>query len=231
MNFIEAVSPNFNERKVPPDIIVLHYTGMKTGEEALAWLCNEESKVSSHYLVEEDGRVFRLVPEERRAWHAGVSSWKGETDINACSIGVEIVNPGHEFGYRAFPDAQIETVIRLLDDIRGRWSIENARILGHSDVAPARKEDPGELFPWRRLAEHGHEGLAQHDFAELVQRRSNGRGALGGAHGVELVPERRQRDVVPDGRVDGAAEGVVGEDAGQIDQRVGLAAGLSGPGQ
>ena len=97
MNFIEAVSPNFNERKVPPDIIVLHYTGMQTGEEALAWLCNEESKVSSHYLVEEDGRVFRLVPEERRAWHAGVSSWKGETDINGRSIGIEIVNPGHEW--------------------------------------------------------------------------------------------------------------------------------------
>ncbi|MGH6997147.1 MAG: N-acetylmuramoyl-L-alanine amidase, partial [Phenylobacterium sp.] len=94
MNFIEAVSPNFNERTVPPDIIVLHYTGMKTGPEALERLCDEEAKVSSHYLVEEDGRVFRLVPEERRAWHAGVSFWKGESDINGRSIGIEIVNPG-----------------------------------------------------------------------------------------------------------------------------------------
>ena len=156
MNFIEAVSPNFNERKAPPDMIVLHYTGMRTGKEALARLCDPEAKVSSHYLVEEDGRVFRLVPEERRAWHAGVSFWKGETDINGRSIGIEIVNPGHEFGYRAFPDAQIEALIELLTDIRSRWAIEDARIVGHSDVAPARKEDPGELFPWKRLAEAGH---------------------------------------------------------------------------
>lgn len=156
MNFIEAVSPNFNERTVPPDIIVLHYTGMQTGEEALAWLCNEESKVSSHYLVEEDGRVFRLVPEERRAWHAGVSSWKGETDINGRSIGIEIVNPGHEWGYRPFPKAQIDAVIELLGDIRSRWQVEDGRIIGHSDVAPARKDDPGELFPWKTLAQAGH---------------------------------------------------------------------------
>ena len=137
-------------------MVILHYTGMQSGQAAIDRLRDPEARVSAHYVVEEDGRLFRLVDEERRAWHAGKSFWKGETDINACSIGVEIVNPGHEFGYRAFPDAQIETVIRLLDDIRGRWSIENTRILGHSDVAPARKEDPGELFPWKRLAEQGH---------------------------------------------------------------------------
>ncbi|CAN5185595.1 N-acetylmuramoyl-L-alanine amidase [soil metagenome] len=156
MKTIAAPSPNFDARTGPPDMIVLHYTGMLTGEAALARLRDPAAKVSAHYLVEEDGRVFSLVAEERRAWHAGVSFWKGERDINAVSIGIEIVNPGHEFGYRAFPDDQIAAVIDLLDDIRERWEIEDGRIIGHSDVAPDRKEDPGELFPWRSLAEAGH---------------------------------------------------------------------------
>ena len=156
MNLIDAPSPNFDRRTAPPDMIVLHYTGMPTGEEALARLRDPAAKVSSHYLVEEDGRVFRLVPEERRAWHAGVSFWKGETDLNTRSIGVEIVNPGHEFGYRPFPDAQIAAVIALVSDIRSRWMVEDSRIVGHSDIAPERKEDPGELFPWERLAKAGH---------------------------------------------------------------------------
>jgi len=137
-------------------MLVLHYTGMPTGEAAIARLCDPQAKVSAHYVVEEDGRVFRLVPEERRAWHAGKSFWKGETDINNASIGVEIVNPGHEWGYRPFPEPQVEAVVRLVGGIRSRWEIPNWRILGHSDVAPARKEDPGELFPWKRLAEAGH---------------------------------------------------------------------------
>jgi N-acetylmuramoyl-L-alanine amidase len=153
---ISAPSRNFDARSGPPDMIVLHYTGMQTGEAALARLRDPAAKVSAHYLVEEDGRVFALVPEERRAWHAGKSFWRGETDINARSIGVEIVNPGHEFGYRPFPDVQIAAVIDLLTDVRSRWSVEDDRLLGHSDVAPDRKEDPGELFPWRRLAEAGH---------------------------------------------------------------------------
>ena len=153
---IEHPSPNFDQRLAPPDMIVLHYTGMQTGAAALARLCDPQAKVSSHYLVEEDGRVFRLVPEERRAWHAGLSFWKGETDCNSASIGIEIVNPGHEFGYRDFPDAQIEAVIGLLDAIRSRWDVPDARILGHSDIAPDRKQDPGEKFPWKRLAEAGH---------------------------------------------------------------------------
>ncbi len=153
---IDAPSPNFDNRRAPPDMIVLHYTGMKTGEEALARLRDPSAKVSAHYLVEEDGRVFALVPEERRAWHAGVSFWKGDTDINAVSIGIEIVNPGHEHGYRDFPEAQIKAVIALVGDIRTRWTIPDARILGHSDVAPERKEDPGERFPWKRLHEAGH---------------------------------------------------------------------------
>ena len=156
MNLIAAPSPNFDARIAPPDMIVLHYTGMADGPAALARLTDPEAKVSAHYLVEEDGRTFALVPEERRAWHAGRSFWRGDTDINAASIGVEIVNPGHEFGYRPFPEAQIATVIDLLADMRSRWTIPDDRILGHSDVAPHRKTDPGELFPWKRLAEAGH---------------------------------------------------------------------------
>jgi N-acetylmuramoyl-L-alanine amidase len=156
MDFIDAPSPNFDARKAPPDTLVLHYTGMQTGEAALARLRDPEAKVSSHYLVEEDGRVFRLVAEERRAWHAGVSFWKGRDDLNSASVGIEIVNPGHEFGYRAFPDSQIAAVIALVADIRGRWTLDDDRIIGHSDVAPDRKDDPGELFPWKRLAEAGH---------------------------------------------------------------------------
>src|SRR6187402_2059800 len=121
MDLIPAPSPNFDERKSPPDMVVLHYTGMPTGQGALDRLRDAEAKVSSHYLVEEDGEVFFLVPEERRAWHAGLSYWQGEKDVNGVSIGIEIVNPGHEFGYRAFPDAQIAAVIALLSDIRERW--------------------------------------------------------------------------------------------------------------
>ena len=156
MTPIPAPSPNFDARVRPPDMIVLHYTGMPTGEAALERLRDPAARVSAHYLIEEDGRVYALVPEARRAWHAGVSSWRGETDINGLSIGVEIVNPGHEFGYRDFPPAQIAAVVDLLTDIRTRWTIPDARILGHSDVAPARKLDPGERFPWRFLAAEGH---------------------------------------------------------------------------
>ncbi len=156
MNLIEAPSPNFNPRSAPPDILLLHYTGMRTGQEAIDRLRDPEARVSSHYVVEEDGRVFRLVPEERRAWHAGVSFWKGQRDVNGASIGIEIVNPGHEFGYRPFPEAQVAAVIELVADIRTRWTIDDGNIVGHSDVAPDRKQDPGELFPWKRLAQAGH---------------------------------------------------------------------------
>jgi N-acetylmuramoyl-L-alanine amidase len=156
MDFIEAPSPNFDARTAPPDMIVLHYTGMQSGEAALDRLRDPEASVSSHYMVEEDGRIFRLVPEERRAWHAGVSFWKGRDNVNGTSIGIEIVNPGHDWGYRPFPEKQIAAVIALLSDIRTRWIIEDSQIVGHSDVAPDRKQDPGELFPWRRLAEAGH---------------------------------------------------------------------------
>ncbi|HEX7887312.1 MAG TPA: N-acetylmuramoyl-L-alanine amidase [Phenylobacterium sp.] len=156
MTVIEAPSPNFDPRTTAPSMLVLHYTGMKTGEEAIARLRDPEARVSAHYVVEEDGRVFRLVAEERRAWHAGVSFWRGRRNVNGDSIGIEIVNPGHEWGYRSFPDAQIDALIALTADIRGRWTIEDRDIVGHSDVAPVRKNDPGELFPWKRLAEAGH---------------------------------------------------------------------------
>lgn len=172
VQIIAAPSPNFNERRAPPDMLVLHYTGMPTGEAALARLCDAEAQVSAHYLVEEDGRIFGLVPEARRAWHAGRGVWQGEDDCNAASIGIEIVNPGHEFGYRAFPDAQIEAVIALISDVRERWTIPDNRIIGHSDLAPERKDDPGELFPWKRLAEAGH-GLWFEPAAERIK-------ALGG---------------------------------------------------
>lgn len=155
MEIIEAPSPNHDARSRAVDMVVLHYTGMRSGAEALARLRDPAAAVSAHYLVEEDGRVFHLVPEDRRAWHAGLSSWRGEGEINARSIGIEIVNPGHEWGYRPFPDRQIDAVIALLKEISERHKIAPARIVGHSDIAPGRKEDPGELFPWARLAAEG----------------------------------------------------------------------------
>lgn len=151
-------SPNFDARADGrlPDLILLHYTGMPTGEAALARLTAAESKVSSHYVVFEDGRVFQCVPESLRAWHAGVSSWAGETDINSCSIGIEIVNPGHEFGYADFPLRQTAAVITLCKSIlTRRGPISPDRVLAHSDVAPSRKMDPGEKFPWELLHNSG----------------------------------------------------------------------------
>lgn len=149
-------SPNFDTRGgADIDILLMHYTGMETGEAAIERLCSEEAGVSSHYVVEEDGRIFQLVEETARAWHAGVSYWAGDENINAKSIGIEIVNPGHEFGYKSFPKQQIDAVIELSRGILERHAIPAARVLGHSDVAPARKQDPGELFPWQRLALKG----------------------------------------------------------------------------
>jgi N-acetylmuramoyl-L-alanine amidase len=207
MTPIDAPSPNFEPRKSPPDMIVLHYTGMPTGEAALARLCDPASKVSSHYLVEEDGRVYRLVPEERRAWHAGVSSWKGVTDINGRSVGIEIVNPGHEFGYRAFPDAQVAAVIELLTDIRTRWAVENGFIIGHSDVAPDRKDDPGELFPWKRLAEAGHGLWAEPPAAPGAPLGEGEEGA--GVFALQAGFTRLGYDCAPSGKFDAHTAAVV----------------------
>jgi N-acetylmuramoyl-L-alanine amidase len=156
LRIVQCPSPNHDARGIAPiDMLVLHYTGMKTAEEALARLTDPAAKVSAHYTVDRDGRVYRHVPEELRAWHAGVSYWAGERNVNARSIGIEIVNPGHEFGYIPFAGPQIEAVIALCSGILSRHPITPSRVVAHSDVAPARKEDPGELFPWARLAENG----------------------------------------------------------------------------
>jgi N-acetylmuramoyl-L-alanine amidase len=150
-------SPNYGERAGGriPDMIVLHYTGMPDVEGALARLCTAGTDVSAHYVVLEDGRIVQCVPEAKRAWHAGVSSWAGEKDINSCSIGVEIVNRGHDWGYPEFPLRQIAAVIALCRGIMLRRNVPSQRVLAHSDVAPARKQDPGEKFPWASLANSG----------------------------------------------------------------------------
>lgn len=150
-------SPNFGSRAEGRsiDILILHYTGMPTAERALTWLCDPASQVSSHYFVHEDGRILQLVAEEDRAWHAGESNWAGETDVNSRSIGIELANPGHRFGYRPFSVEQIDALIVLCGDILRRHPISPDRVLAHSDVAPTRKSDPGELFPWHRLYEAG----------------------------------------------------------------------------
>lgn len=154
---VEMPSPNQGPRAggVTPSILLLHYTGMPTAAAALERLCDPEAKVSSHYVVDEDGTVYHLVEEDRRAHHAGVSFWAGTTDINSASVGIEIVNPGHEHGYRPFPEAQIAAVVAVGLAVAERWTILPQRVLAHSDVAPERKQDPGELFPWDRLAAAG----------------------------------------------------------------------------
>lgn len=153
-------SPNFNDRKHPIDMLVFHYTGMETGQEALDRMCDAVAEVSAHYMVWEDGRIVQLVGEDKRAWHAGVSSWQGDTDLNSRSIGIEIVNGGHDWPLAEdvlppYPNAQIEALIELSRGILERWDIPATRIVGHSDIAPARKVDPGEHFPWDRLAHAG----------------------------------------------------------------------------
>ena len=150
-------SPNHDERPAdePVDMLVLHYTGMQTGAAAIERLCDPASRVSSHYVVEEDGTVWRLVPEERRAWHAGVSFWRGHQGLNGRSVGVEIVNPGHEWGYRPFPPVQMAAVQDLCAGILARHPIPGRNVIAHSDIAPDRKEDPGELFDWPGLAAAG----------------------------------------------------------------------------
>ncbi|MGE0211540.1 MAG: N-acetylmuramoyl-L-alanine amidase [Parvibaculaceae bacterium] len=150
-------SPNFGERRGgrSVDLLLLHYTGMPSTEAACRWLCDPASQVSCHYLVDEQGLVTQMVAEEMRAWHAGISSWKGESDINSCSIGIEIANPGHEWGYVDFPEKQVRSVVDLCLDILSRHPIPPERVLAHSDVAPERKTDPGEKFPWGLFASEG----------------------------------------------------------------------------
>jgi N-acetylmuramoyl-L-alanine amidase len=222
----ERPSPNHDSRAdivagTPRiDMLVLHYTGMQSGAAALDRLCDPAARVSSHYLVEEDGAIWRLVPEERRAWHAGVSYWMGEAGLNAVSIGIEIVNPGHEWGYREFPEPQMAAVEALCRDVAARRRIPGYRVVGHSDIAPTRKADPGERFDWPRLARAGV-GLWPEPAADNRRRRGRAVGIVERARalsdlariGYEVVPgneapplaafQRRFRPDRWDGRLDG----------------------------
>ena len=157
MQILDLPSPNQDARPdgMPIDTLILHYTGMQTAQAAIDRLRDPAARVSSHYVVDEDGTVLRLVPEVRRAFHAGVSHWRGKTELNGCSIGIEIVNPGHEWGYRDFPVLQLASVCDLCLSILSRHAIPPRNIVAHSDVAPDRKEDPGEKFPWEDLAQNG----------------------------------------------------------------------------
>ena len=176
---LERPSPNHQHRTEPAriDMLVLHYTGMKTAEEAIDRLCDPAARVSAHYVVDEDGTIWRLVPEPWRAFHAGRSCWAGESNLNDVSIGIEIVNPGHEWGYRPFPEEQMIAVERLCGALRSRLPIPGHRVVGHSDIAPDRKADPGELFDWARLARAGV-GIWPEPAAELGHRRGRGIGLV-----------------------------------------------------
>ena len=154
MDIIQRPSPNFDERNGEDvTFLILHYTGMKTAEDALTRLCDKASEVSAHYTIDEDGSVYQHVDEDKRAWHAGVSSWQGQDKINARSVGIELVNKGHEWGYHEFPKVQIDALIELSKQILERHDIQH--VLAHSDIAPDRKSDPGELFPWKNFAQEG----------------------------------------------------------------------------
>lgn len=204
----ELPSPNHDER--PPgtsiDIIMLHYTGMRSAAEAIERLRDPAALVSSHYVVDEDGTVLRLVAEDRRAWHAGVSFWRGHTGLNDRSIGIEIVNPGHEWGYRDFPALQMASVCDLCLSILSRWPVPARNVVAHSDVAPDRKQDPGERFDWRGLAENGV-GLWPEGVADLgtggVVRDAAGLRAVRAALAVVGY------QVAPEGGLDPALAGVL----------------------
>lgn len=155
MSELETPSPNHDARKLPITMLVLHYTGMESGKVALERLIAPASKVSAHYVVEEDGTIIQLVDEGRRAWHAGISSWNGITDVNSASVGIEIVNGGHDFDLPEFARPQLTSLIRLSKKIVSAYNIRESNIVGHSDIAPARKKDPGEKFPWKELAKRG----------------------------------------------------------------------------
>jgi N-acetylmuramoyl-L-alanine amidase len=228
MQRVAAPSPNFDARppNTPVDILVLHYTGMETAAAAIDRLCDPEAKLSAHYTVDEDGTVYSHVPEDSRAWHAGVSYWAGARDINARSIGIEIVNPGHEFGYRSFPDRQIEAVIHLANDIFARHPIPPERVLGHSDVAPARKMDPGELFPWGALSLEGIGLWPQTRKAKLPVAFADGLRAFGYGMSPDMdVPDetviaafqRHWRPVRINGVADAECEAILAALLGAID--------------
>lgn len=210
-------SPNWNERKLPVSMVVLHYTGMPTAEEALERMCDPAAEVSAHYMIDEEGTVISLVPEDKRAWHAGRAYWRGITDVNSASIGIELVNPGHEWGYRPFSAAQMDALLPLLADIKNRHDIPRANVVGHSDIAPARKDDPGELFDWGRLAELG---LALETPAAKMNLFYDNPGAFYLAmerFGYDITDgraavrafQRRWRPGIIDGEIDGQIGGIL----------------------
>lgn len=188
---LERLSPNFGERRgdATVDMLVFHYTGMTTAAAALERMCDPKAEVSAHYMVDENGAIVRLVDENKRAWHAGLSCWRGATDINSRSIGIELVNPGHDGGYRNFPDPQMETLTILVHDILRRHPIEPRNVVGHSDIAPGRKKDPGEFFNWAALARDGiglwpGRRVGEPRDIETVQRRLASIG-----YGIEITGE------------------------------------------
>lgn len=214
----ERLSPNYNERTLPISMVVLHYTEMKPVETALDKLCDPDAGVSAHYLISEEGVVTRLVPEEYRAWHAGASYWRGHKDVNSASIGIELDHPGHELGYREFAEAQFEALVPLLARIVKEYDIPRANVVAHSDVAPARKIDPGELFPWERLAEYGL-CLARPEKLELGDPFDNdaafylalerfGYDITQGHKAVEAF-QRRWRPEKIDGEIDGQVRAIL----------------------
>ena len=214
----EAPSPNFDERMLPIQMVVLHYTEMKPVENAIDKMCNPDSKVSAHYLITEEGEVVRLVDEAKRAWHAGVSFWRGHKDVNSASIGIELDHPGHAGGYRAFSDAQFEALVPLLARMVKHHDIPRANVVGHSDVAPGRKIDPGELFPWDRLAEYNlclprPEKLEQgdpfdNDASFYLALERFGYDITNGHRAVEAF-QRRWRPERIDGQIDGQVRAIL----------------------
>jgi N-acetylmuramoyl-L-alanine amidase len=214
----EEPSPNWDERDERISMVVLHYTDMPSVDAAIDRLCDPAAKVSSHYVIGEDGEVVRLVPESKRAWHAGRSFWRGKSNVNSASIGIELHNPGHTCGYRPFPDAQIEALVPLLHRIVKSYDIPRANVVGHSDVAPQRKLDPGELFPWERLAEYR---LAlprpaklklgdpfDNDGAFYLALERFGYDVSDGKKAVEAF-QRRWRPVKIDGEIDGEVRAIL----------------------
>lgn len=214
----EQLSPNCDERLLPVEMVVLHYTEMDNAEVALERMCDPQAKVSAHYLISEAGEVIRMVPEDKRAWHAGVSFWRGHKDVNSASIGIELDHPGHRGGYREFAGAQFDALVPLLARIVKDHDIPRTNVVGHSDVAPARKIDPGELFPWDRLAEYGlclpkPDKLEQgdpfdNDAAFFLALERWGYDITDGHKAIEAF-QRRWRPEKIDGQVDGQIRAIL----------------------
>jgi len=214
----ELPSPNFNERKLPISMVVLHYTEMKPVQTALDRMCDPKAEVSAHYCITEEGEVIRLVDEDKRAWHAGLSYWRGHKDVNSASIGIELDHPGHDLGYRNFADAQIEALVPLLHRIMKEYDIPRANVVAHSDIAPARKMDPGELFPWERLAEYGlclprpqklsADPVFDNDASFYLALERFGYDITDGHKAVEAF-QRRWRPELIDGQIDGEVRAIL----------------------